>query len=285
MPPKGDPLTKEQTDLIQKWIAEGAIWPDTPPEGFGKTGVEFEKDIQPILDALSKEQQETLRQWVEQGAEWPKEPEAPKPTITVQPLPIKDFLASIEGKEFSGTVRQVAQNADFVEVDFRFRDTDDIPAADLEFLNSMGKNMIYLNLSGAEIADNHLESFKDLPQLTHLHLEKTKVEGPGLANLKSSVNLTYLNLFGTPLTDAGLTHLKDFQYLRKLYLWNTKVTDEAVKQLQAALPFCDINRGWDGPVVKAVEEEKKEVEQAAAEKKEKNTQEPTVTSLLLDLFG
>src|SRR4051794_30365929 len=28
MPPKGDPLTKEQIDLIKKWISEGATWPE-----------------------------------------------------------------------------------------------------------------------------------------------------------------------------------------------------------------------------------------------------------------
>src|SRR5688572_24900518 len=28
MPPKGDPLTKEQIELIKKWIAEGANWPE-----------------------------------------------------------------------------------------------------------------------------------------------------------------------------------------------------------------------------------------------------------------
>src|SRR6185436_15422274 len=28
MPPKGDPLSKEQIELIKKWITEGAAWPD-----------------------------------------------------------------------------------------------------------------------------------------------------------------------------------------------------------------------------------------------------------------
>src|SRR3954470_8596320 len=28
MPPKGDPLAKEQIELIKKWITEGATWPE-----------------------------------------------------------------------------------------------------------------------------------------------------------------------------------------------------------------------------------------------------------------
>src|SRR5207247_3110900 len=49
MPPKGDKLTKEQTDLLRDWIKVGANWPD------GVTLIQvqrinFVKDIQPVLE-------------------------------------------------------------------------------------------------------------------------------------------------------------------------------------------------------------------------------------------
>jgi formylglycine-generating enzyme required for sulfatase activity/mono/diheme cytochrome c family protein len=49
MPPKGDLLTKEQSDMLKDWIAKGAKWPD------GVTlkqvqRAQFTKDIQPILE-------------------------------------------------------------------------------------------------------------------------------------------------------------------------------------------------------------------------------------------
>ena len=28
MPPKGDPLTEAQQDLLKRWIEEGAVWPE-----------------------------------------------------------------------------------------------------------------------------------------------------------------------------------------------------------------------------------------------------------------
>jgi formylglycine-generating enzyme required for sulfatase activity len=49
MPPKGEPLSKQQTDALRHWIEQGAIW----PEDLVLTGVrkiDFVKDIQPILE-------------------------------------------------------------------------------------------------------------------------------------------------------------------------------------------------------------------------------------------
>src|SRR6266508_701047 len=49
MPPKGAPLTKEQTELLKRWLAQGAPWPaDTTLTQVRR--VDFVKDIQPILE-------------------------------------------------------------------------------------------------------------------------------------------------------------------------------------------------------------------------------------------
>ena len=49
-------------------------------------------------------------------------------------------------------------------------------------------------------------------------------------------------LSGPKVTDAGLVHLKGMTNLRVLDLAYTKVTDAGVKDLQAALPKCRINK-------------------------------------------
>src|SRR5438874_6664811 len=49
MPPKGESLVKDQTELLRVWIEQGAEW----PEGVTLVAlkrVDFEKDIQPILE-------------------------------------------------------------------------------------------------------------------------------------------------------------------------------------------------------------------------------------------
>ncbi len=49
MPPKGDPLTREQTDILKIWIEQGATWPD---EEILKTAqrLDFVADVQPVLE-------------------------------------------------------------------------------------------------------------------------------------------------------------------------------------------------------------------------------------------
>ncbi len=49
MPPKGDLLTKEQSDMLKDWIAKGAKWPDGAMLKQVQRA-QFTKDIQPILE-------------------------------------------------------------------------------------------------------------------------------------------------------------------------------------------------------------------------------------------
>lgn len=51
MPPKskGGPLSKEKTDLIRRWIEQGAPWPDTVKLATARK-IDFARDIQPILE-------------------------------------------------------------------------------------------------------------------------------------------------------------------------------------------------------------------------------------------
>jgi hypothetical protein len=43
------------------------------------------------------------------------------------------------------------------------------------------------------------------------------------------------------VTDAGLEHIKGLTRLRNLSLKDTRVSDEGVKELQEALPNCEIS--------------------------------------------
>ena len=49
MPPKGDPLSKEQTDLLKVWIEQGADWPEEV-ELKPAMRVDFVQDVQPVLE-------------------------------------------------------------------------------------------------------------------------------------------------------------------------------------------------------------------------------------------
>ena len=68
----------------------------------------------------------------------------------------------------------------------------------------------------------------------------SKVTDAGLEHLKGLAKLQTLALQRTNVTDAGLVHLKGLTNLQALGLAGTKVSDDGVKDLQAALPKCEI---------------------------------------------
>jgi formylglycine-generating enzyme required for sulfatase activity len=74
MPPKQrDQLSKEQIDILNHWVAEGANWPD----GVKLKAVQrvnFVRDIEPIMEdggPLSDAGKATFNLWLDQGAVWP----------------------------------------------------------------------------------------------------------------------------------------------------------------------------------------------------------------------
>ena len=74
MPPKQrDQLTTAQMDVVKRWIAEGANW----PEGVSLQVVQrinFVRDVQPVLEEggpLAEKAIATLKLWLEQSAPWP----------------------------------------------------------------------------------------------------------------------------------------------------------------------------------------------------------------------
>jgi formylglycine-generating enzyme required for sulfatase activity len=75
MPPKQrPPLTKEESETLRRWIAEGANWPeDVTLKTVMK--VDYTRDVEPILEKgepYSEKDQETLRLWHEQGSHRPE---------------------------------------------------------------------------------------------------------------------------------------------------------------------------------------------------------------------
>lgn len=162
-------------------------------------------------------------------------------------------VAKIE--KAGGSVREIAQNDNRVEVDFHMAGPTVNDAA-LAPLSTM-KNVLELNLAKTGITDAGLAHIKGLTDLTTLHLEGTKITDHGLANLAGMKNLTYLNLYGTQVTDAGLASLAGLKNLKNLYVWQTKVTADGAAKLKAALPNVDIVMGWDTAAAPPKPEEKK----------------------------
>ena len=213
MPSEGDPLPKEQLDLIRDWINQGAQWPESA----------IAKEVSPSNSA-------------------PLAPPGPALPADFKPGAAEQkAIAALAQKGIE--VRPIAANLNWREANLRLLGTSITDTVIVPLKDILG--MVDLNLANTRISDAGLVNLRGLTNLQRLHLELTSVSDAGLANLKGLPNLIYLNLYGTKVTDAGLEQLKGLKHLRNLYVWQTKVTDAGVKNLKAALPNVDISTGWD----------------------------------------
>lgn len=227
MPNEGEPLAKDQIELIRAWINEGAHWPD---------GLVLKDASAPAAAP---------------GATAPAE----------APLPADFKPSANEAKAIAALaklgveVRPIAMNVPWTEANFRLLGSNvtDATIAPLKDVTSL----VELNLATTKITDAGLASVKPLTNLGKLHLELTAITDRGLANLKGLPRLSYLNLYGTQISDAGLEHLKGLDSLRCLYVWQTKVTEAGLANLKQALPNVEVVTGWDLQAL-AKQEEKKE---------------------------
>ncbi len=234
MPAKGDPLTKEQTELIRRWILQGAVV-------LAADGAPAEAPEEATADSAVNE---AAASKVEEG-----------PTLLDKlaegvPAPSDEALDAL--RNAGAVAMPLDMKSPLVSVNLQYlgdKATDET----LANLDPLAQQITWLNLAGTAVTDDGLAKVAQLPNLTRLHLEKTGVTDAGLAHLKDLKNLEYLNLYNTQVSDAGLTNLESLQNLKKLYLWNSQATADGVGKLNACLPDLMVNLGVQ--LAAAVEEQ------------------------------
>ena len=222
MPPKGDPLTKEQIAVIKQWIDEGADW----PKG--------------LVLISAKE-----RAAAKAAANRLPEPEIKEAPVSDGEKAAIAKLSSGEGigdKSSVPLVMTLAQNTKLIYANFRLigKDVNDghlAPLADIQ-------NLSELDLANTQITAAGLGHIKGNKNLTKLSLANTSIDDAALKQIKGLTNLMSLNLYNTKVTDAGLASLKDMKFLRKVYAWQSGVTEQGGAELKKTLPNVDVNLGF-----------------------------------------
>ena len=245
MPPKGDPLSKEQIDGIKAWIDEGAKW----PEG---------------LVLLSE------RERAEAKAAASRLP-VPDIKATGVSDAEKAAIAKLSSGEGIGNqadaplVKALAQDTQLIYANFRLigknvEDKHIAPLADIA-------NLSELDLSNTKVTGAGLATIKNSKRLTKLSLAGTAVDDAALKNIEGLTNLMSINLYNTKVTDAGFARLKNMKFLRKVYGWQSGITEKGAAELKKALPNVDVNLGFKLAKVEPKEEKKEEVKQVSFNKK------------------
>jgi len=215
MPPKGDPLSKEEIDLFKQWIDEGAK--EYPSDVFelpkqettlaalsntSNTKISLVDQLDKRLSKLSKTQLEV----------------ATKTGALVTPLSVKHNLIRAE---FSSGPSLIDNN-------------------DVGALSGIQNNISHLNLSKTQVNDQVMGIVKKMKHLTWLGLRNTKVGDNGIKQLKDLAYLRYLNLSGTEVSDGAVKDLARLKDLEEIYLWGSKMTESGVESLIKALPNAKI---------------------------------------------
>ena len=225
MPPGGPAMSKEEVEVIQNWIGQGAPGP---------------------VAATTADQS---------SASTASSPAASGPRRTdpasVKPSPFDSAkqlaaMKTIDG--MGGHVAPISEGSPWLDVNLSLMRP---PATDeqIRILSGIRETVIWLNLGATAITDSGLKTtVSGLTTLHRLRLDRTGIGDAGLAHLESLQALEVLNLFGTQVTDAGLVSIERLSSLRVVYLWDSAVTSDGVKALQAARPELEIIGAPEPPV-------------------------------------
>jgi len=219
MPPKGDPLTKDEIQLFRDWIAAGADFGGWKGNMDGAP----QETAAPAKPAVPKVREHEL---LYAGLEKNLKP-APSEAIEVA----KAVGAQVSSLKVDGALLRV----DFLTGVSRCKDEN------VAALAGLREQLVRLDLGRTVITDTALKSLAGFPRLIALDLRQTAITDAGLVALKDLPKLQTLNLFGTGITDAGLKQLGELPSLKQVFLFQTKATPAGLKQLAAARPGLQVS--------------------------------------------
>lgn len=208
MPPKGDPLSAEQIDVLRKWIEQGA------PHG-------TQAAAQPVS----------------------AEPAAASAPVSEPKVDSEALASALDAvRKRGGVISPRHEGSPWYELTASFVRpawTD----ADLTLLAPLEPVLWRLDLGNSDITDAGMPMIGRCVQLRTLKLDRTAIGDSGLEDLSKLVHLETLNLYSTRITDAGLPSIERLPALHSLYLWDTGVTAAAADAIQARRPDLDIELG------------------------------------------
>jgi hypothetical protein len=214
MPSKGDPLTKKESDLISKWILQGAEFGDWEGAKNYKPGTLSKKvEMAPLTE-------ERLAENIQ--------------------APQKDLLE--KARKSKAVLTPLAVNFPLYDATY-ISNNSNVFDRDFQFLMPLRKHIARLDVHSTKLSKSSFQKLPAFQNLVRLNLRDSAMKDSDLKFLSNLKHLEYLNLYGTKVSNAGLEHLKKLKNLKYLYLRGTKVNAQGVKKLQQSLPKLKIYYG------------------------------------------
>jgi len=217
MPPKGDPLTRKQKEIIRKWIAQGAdfgSW-EGATDGLDELASQSDKpEYIPEHLGFFKELSQGLKP-------------LPKQTL--------DKLAAETGL----LVRPIGVGSPLVEVRV-VSSAHSVTEKSIKALSPLTRHMAKLDLTGAELSEQACKRIGSFKKLTHLSLRRSNLSDQGLKELRGLSSLQNLNLTETQLTDSGADFLVRMPSLQNLSLWQSGISEKKRDFLRSRLKGVEV---------------------------------------------
>lgn len=193
MPSKGEPLSKKQTELIRKWILEGADFGDWVGVSLGKHKAQRSISESPFNKVVSMLEKSS-------------------------PVLPKGVVSKLQKAGF--VIHPLAKDSNLLDVDLRYSKV--LGNLDnLKKLKTVYRNIHTLNLSKTDVDDSVFAELSQCKNLVRLNLSSTKITGKGVGQLKECKHLESLNISNTAFDKKHLSKLKVLSNLNKIYYWNT----------------------------------------------------------------
>lgn len=252
MPPKGDPLTPEEIELLSLWINAGA----------SETGTIAELGDDPNIQAiaLAVAAQQISSEDVADLAVATYDSVWDTLTPEEQETRMKEVNAAAERYHFS--VMPISAEDDRLRVNV-INASKEFGDEQLALLEPVADRVVWLDLARSQVTDSGLDTVGKMRALERLHLENTKITDSGIAKLAALKELEYINLYGTEVGNPIFETFKELPRLKKVYVWQTKVDPAEARSFERSVNL-EINTGVDLAVTSPPVEEK--AEPAPAEK-------------------
>lgn len=203
MPPKGNPLTFKQKEILRKWIAQGL--------DFGKWVGELDG-----VEKLAKKNRENHSVFIPEHITLFN-----KLSDGLQPLP-QDELDRIASSS-QLMIRAIGIGNPLLEARV-VTNPELVDDFQITKLGSISKYLTKLDLRNTRITDRSLIEIGGFSKLTELNLRGTGIGNSNLANLAHLPVLRTLNLCETKVSDKGLKSLNGIKSLEQVFLWNSQVS-------------------------------------------------------------
>lgn len=235
MPPKGEPLTPEETRLLKYWIDAGATTEMTVAE-IG-TGAEILATFSTVAALYAGDASVPL------PASEEEPPTSIWDTLSEAEQESRLFEARLAGDEMNISIMPISAEDPRLRINV-LNGAAGFGDEQILRLEPVAERIVSLDLAKSQVTDEGLKIVGKMTSLEKLHLENTRVTDAGIAHLTSLKQLNYLNLYGTGVTNQLFKYLEALPNLKRLYVWQTGVDAAEARRYENRVNL-QINTGFE----------------------------------------